>query len=110
MTIIDIEQLEICKKILLRAVGNVDEVYFKRDAKVIVSVDQMNDILQHVGLTICTSNENKPVKKFLFVEDGSIDLDLVEVLGARNPEIKVVVYRQGSSRPQLVDIRTGKIE
>lgn len=46
----------------------------------------------------------KPIKKFLFVEDGSIDYDeLTEDLGLKNPEIKIVVYRAGAREPQLID-------
>lgn len=45
------------------------------------------------------------IKQFLFVEDGSVDSDnLIETLETKNPEIKVVVYRQGAVRPQLVDM------
>lgn len=46
----------------------------------------------------------KPIKKFLFVEDGSVDYDeLTEDLSVKNPEIKVVVYRAGAREPQLID-------
>ena len=46
-----------------------------------------------------------PVQKFLFVEDGSVDTDeLEEILSTKNPEIKLVVYRQGASKPELVDV------
>ena len=46
-----------------------------------------------------------PVKKFLFVEDGSVDCDtLTKDLSIKNPEIKVVVYRQGAREPKLKDI------
>ena len=49
--------------------------------------------------------ESTPVKKLLFVEDGSVDTDeLEELLGMRNPEVKVVVYRQGARSPELVDV------
>lgn len=45
-----------------------------------------------------------PIQQFLFVEDGSVDSDnLIETLEMKNPEIKVVIYRQGAVRPQLVD-------
>lgn len=48
--------------------------------------------------------------KFLFIEDGSVDFDeLKKELEKTNPEIKVIVYRQGSNMPQLVDIKE-KIE
>jgi len=50
-----------------------------------------------------------PYEKFLLIEDGSVDLDdLKEELEKTNPEIKVVVYRQGAVRPLLVDIKEGK--
>ena len=43
------------------------------------------------------------VKKFLFVEDGSVDLDELGNLGITNPEIKVLVVRQGGRIPELID-------
>lgn len=58
--------------------------------------------------TVSQSRNRKPKQpytKFLFVEDGSVDTDSLEKdLIKRNPEIKVVVYRQGATMPQLVDI------
>lgn len=51
--------------------------------------------------------ENKritPKTKFLYVEDGSVDLDeLQSDLFESNPEIKIIVYRQGSQPPILSD-------
>ena len=44
-----------------------------------------------------------PVEQFLFIEDGSIDLKELKDLKRRNPEIKIVVYRQGSATPILKD-------
>ena len=44
-----------------------------------------------------------PVGQFLFIEDGSIDLKKLKDLKIRNPEIKIVVYRQGSAAPILKD-------
>lgn len=41
------------------------------------------------------------VEQFLFIEDGSIDLTELKDLKRRNPEIKIVVYRQGSVPPIL---------
>ena len=53
--------------------------------------------------------KKKPYTKFLFVEDGSVDTDSLEKdLRKRNPEIKIVVYRQGAAMPQLVDIKETK--
>nr|DAM56595.1 MAG TPA: hypothetical protein [Caudoviricetes sp.] len=47
------------------------------------------------------------IKKFLFVEDGSVDIGDLGKRLAGNPEIAVVVYRQGSLPPQLVDVKNG---
>lgn len=50
-------------------------------------------------------SKTKKKTKFLFVEDGSVDLEEVEQsLAITNPEIKVVVYRQGAREPQLKDL------
>lgn len=43
------------------------------------------------------------IKKFIFIEDGSVDLDELRERLESNPEIAVVVYRQGSVPPQLVE-------
>ena len=43
-----------------------------------------------------------PKTKFLYIEDGSVDLDYLESsLFETNPEIKVITYRQGSCPPIL---------
>lgn len=45
-----------------------------------------------------------PIQKFLFIEDGSVEVaELEEKLSYSNPEIKVVVYRQGCNQPRLID-------
>lgn len=50
-------------------------------------------------------NWHRPYKKFMFVEDGSVDIDnLIEEMEVKHPEIKVVVYRQGSNKPEFLDI------
>ena len=47
-----------------------------------------------------------PIQKFIFVEDGSVDTDeLEEHVLMSNPEIKVVVYRQGAQPPELVEVK-----
>lgn len=59
--------------------------------------------------TVSQSRNRKPkhpYTKFLFCEDGSVDTDALEKdLRKRNPEIKVIVYRQGAAMPQIVDIK-----
>lgn len=43
-----------------------------------------------------------PKTKFLYVEDGSVDLEeLEDKLFNTNPEIQIVTYRQGSNPPVL---------
>ena len=68
-----------------------------------------SDLESTITSAICEIETNEknhaPIQKFLFVEDGSVDSDeLEEILSEKNPEIKVVVYRQGASKPQLVDV------
>lgn len=70
---------------------------------------KMKDIEREISyfLAQCdiAKKEDIPVQKFLFVEDGSVDTDdLEELLYARNPEIKLIVYRQGAARPRLEDV------
>lgn len=43
------------------------------------------------------------MSKVLFVEDGSVDVDeLQEML----PEVPIIIYRQGSLKPEFLDIDT----
>ena len=44
------------------------------------------------------------VEQFMFIEDGSIDLTTIRDLKRRNPEIKVIVYRQGSVCPIIKEV------
>lgn len=47
----------------------------------------------------------KPYKKILLIEDGSVDLEEVKKdFEERNPEIGIIVYRQGAAIPQLVSL------
>lgn len=47
----------------------------------------------------------KPYKKFLLIEDGSVDLEtLSEDLQEKNPEIRIITYRQGAAIPQLLSL------
>lgn len=45
----------------------------------------------------------KPFKKILAIEDGSVDLDF-DSLYDHNPDILPIIYRQGSCKPELIDI------
>ena len=46
---------------------------------------------------------NKCIEQFLFVEDGSLKEKDIKEIKRRNPEIKVVVYRQGAPVPIVKD-------
>ena len=50
-----------------------------------------------------------PTKQILFVEDGSVDLDELKT-ALQGTDIKVIVYRQGSKMPQLVNLQEKLIE
>lgn len=51
----------------------------------------------------------KPVEKIIFVEDGSVDIEELEQTLTNNPEIKYIIYRQGSCVPLLTDLDKGKV-
>lgn len=51
----------------------------------------------------------KPYKNFMIVEDGSVDTDeLIAEMERTNPEIKVIVYRQGAVPPILINLPAQK--
>lgn len=59
-----------------------------------------------LGMITAEEQVTTPIQKFIFVEDGSVDADeLIEGLGMSNPEIKVIVYRQGAKPPELVEVK-----
>lgn len=63
------------------------------DDKINIARDVLMDDLRSVS-----------VEQFMFIEDGSIDLADIRDLKKRNPEIKVIVYRQGSVCPVIKDV------
>ena len=48
-------------------------------------------------------------RQVLFVEDGSVDLDELKA-ALQGTSIKVIVYRQGSKMPQLVNLQEEMIK
>ena len=81
---------------------NVDEKF--------ITVSDLLNAIEEIKNRIDDNNRLKeehkkattPIKKFLFVEDGSVDFDdIQDTLDLSNPEIKVIVYRQGSVKPIL---------
>lgn len=66
----------------------------------------IEDIKRKLAEEQMREEAKKPYKKFMFIEDGSVDIDdLIFEMERTNPEIKVIVYRQGSNRPELLDIK-----
>lgn len=67
---------------------------------------EAENILEMIRVEECQNRISKtPIKKFLFIEDGSVDIDdLIQDIENKNPEIKVVIYRQGAQPPLLKDI------
>jgi hypothetical protein len=70
----------------------------------------VEDLQGCINSAMCELDTNEktsiPVQKFIFVEDGSVDADeLIETLAESNPEIKVIVYRQGAATPELVEVK-----
>lgn len=58
------------------------------------------------GVVNTIKNANfKTIEKFLFVEDGSIDVDELDSLAITNPEIKVIIVRQGGRIPELKEAK-----
>lgn len=50
-----------------------------------------------------------PTRQIFFVEDGSVDLDELKA-ALQGTSIKVIVYRQGSKMPQLVNLQEEMIK
>ena len=82
--------LTVKNKLLQAELDSEERLGFNEAFKVISVVEDMVD------------NEPIPAKKLLFVEDGSVDVGgLAECLP---PDIKVIVYRQGSTMPVLKEV------
>ena len=69
----------------------------------LITINKVLELVKEISFRL--KEEKKyltPKTKFLYVEDGSVDVDeLSEELFATNPEIKVIVYRQGAHIPVL---------
>ena len=77
--------------------------------------DIVKDIFKELNITLNDDEINKArevlmrglrnvyIEQFLFVEDGSIKETDIKEIKRRNPEIKVIVYRQGSPAPIVQD-------
>lgn len=71
-----------------------------------ISTQFLNFIIDSLGQEFeIKKREREPIKKLIFVEDGSIDIDdLEEELSIRNTDMKIVVYRNGSNKPEIKEI------
>lgn len=77
--------------------------------------DIVKDIFKELNITLNDDEIDKArevlmrglrnvyIEQFLFVEDGSIKEKDIREIKRRNPEIKVVIYRQGSPAPIIQD-------
>lgn len=77
--------------------------------------DIVKDIFKELNITLNDDEINKArevlrrglrnvyIEQFLFVEDGSIKEKDIKEIKRRNPEIKVIIYRQGSPAPIVQD-------
>ncbi len=49
-----------------------------------------------------TNNTKQAKWKFLLIEDGSVDVDeLQQFFDEQDMKIKIIIYRQGSPKPEL---------
>lgn len=63
-------------------------------------------IAEAVAEEICKEPKPKKIKRFLFVEDGSVDFEELETrIEMTNPETYLIRYRQGSAKPELVEVK-----
>ncbi len=93
---------EIARKTITKKQLEKDFPDIPKDEK-FISVDFFINLIGEIDKGLESEQKSlTPKTKFLYVEDGSVELDLLESsLYETNPEIKIVVYRQGSSPPIL---------
>lgn len=80
-----------------------------RENEKFISVERLKADIDRIKQAMLQQKEenkrNQPIKKFLYIEDGSVDIDqTILELERTNPEVKVIVYRQGANMPKLVDV------
>ena len=62
-----------------------------------------NDEIDKAREVLMRGLRNVYIEQFMFVEDGSIKEKDIKEIKRRNPEIKVIIYRQGSPAPIIQD-------
>lgn len=93
-------------EIVKKAIADNTVVGNGEDDIIALDCNDVDHIAEEVAEEVCCQGlAAGKVKKFLFVEDGSVDTDELGVQLEKNPEIAIVVYRQGSLPPQLIDVK-----
>lgn len=89
-----------------KAIDDNSVTAYGEDDIVSIDGDDVDHIAEEVAEEVCCQElAVGKVKQFLFVEDGSVDTDELVRQLENNPEIAIVAYRQGSTPPQLVDVK-----
>ena len=93
-------------EIVKRAIDDNTVVGNGEDDIIALDCNDVDHIAEEVAEEVCCQAFTvEKVKKFLFIEDGSVDTDELGRQLEKNLEIAIVVYRQGSMPPQLVDVK-----
>lgn len=93
-------------EIVKNAIADNTVVGNGEDDIIALDCNDVDHIAEEVAEAVCCQGlAVEKVKRFLFVEDGSVDTDELGWRLENNPEIAIVVYRQGSVPPQLVDVK-----
>ena len=78
--------------------------------------DIVKDIFKELNITLNDDEIDKArevlmrglrnvyIEQFMFVEDGSLKEKDIKEIKRRNPEVKIVVYRQGSPAPIIHEL------
>lgn len=75
-----------------------------RDIFKICDIEVPEDKINIARKVLVDDLRSVSVEQFMFIEDGSINLADIRDLKKRNPEIKVIIYRQGSVCPIIKEV------
>lgn len=78
---------------------NIVEDIFKS-----VGFEASEEQIRKAREVLMSDMSDKPIEQFMFVEDGSLKEKDIKEIKRRNPEVKIVVYRQGSPAPIIHDL------
>ena len=63
-----------------------------------------DDEIDKARKVLMSGLRNVYIEQFMFVEDSSLKEKDIKEIKRRNPEVKIVVYRQGSPAPIIHDL------